>query len=612
MKTKLFITTALILFLIQGFSILKGQDLFRYLDQKSTVLNKDQSRYLEAIKNHPASIEIYLIQFYNISSFTNSKSISFQLPTLSVKASLSYFEQLNGLGFAWGGNFLDQQGSVLFSIYGTDVRSLIHSKVGIFSIKPLGQELHVLVHIDQSKFSPCGCKHPETYPGFKEENSDNLTDEKRSLSKTSMLANRGNPVIDILIVYTQAAKSSVSNINGLITDCISSTNYVCGRSDARATVNKVYSTQVSYTESGDLWTDVCWLKGNGYINNLREQYGADIVVLLVATGNYDGIVYEIRASSSKAFSVVKTDAAFDNLTFAHEIAHIIGGYHDTWPDPDPIYARGYYRKNPDWRTVLGVFDDNFQRIPHYSNPSKDWDGLPTGTAAENNVARVWRERRYTVAGFISSQLSVSISGPSIAPCETGTWTANVSNGTPPYTYQWYHMWVCDGNIKVPCDEWNSVGTNSSMLQMYLCSGNSILRVDVEDSEGITGSDQHYVYDSGGGLKKPALNNSVKEFAGPSDEFILFQNYPNPFNPETEITFFLSEQSNVFVTIKNVLGREVATIANGQFAKGYHQIHWLGQNEDGQAVVGGIYFCCFNITSESGQKFSRIKKMLLLK
>jgi len=86
------------------------------------------------------------------------------------------------------------------------------------------------------------------------------------------------------------------------------------------------------------------------------------------------------------------------------------------------------------------------------------------------------------------------------------------------------------------------------------------------------------------------------------EFSLTQNYPNPFNPSTEISFGLPVSSNVTLTIYNVLGQEVATIANQQFDAGYHTVVWDAGN-----MPSGIYF--YRLSAGS---FTDLKKMVLMK
>ena len=68
------------------------------------------------------------------------------------------------------------------------------------------------------------------------------------------------------------------------------------------------------------------------------------------------------------------------------------------------------------------------------------------------------------------------------------------------------------------------------------------------------------------------------------KFLISQNYPNPFNAQTTIQYSLVELSDVTIEIYDILGRNVATIAEGAKPAGEHQLIW---NADHQP--SGIYF-----------------------
>ena len=68
------------------------------------------------------------------------------------------------------------------------------------------------------------------------------------------------------------------------------------------------------------------------------------------------------------------------------------------------------------------------------------------------------------------------------------------------------------------------------------------------------------------------------------EFALSPAYPNPFNPTTTLSFALPLDSEVFVTIYNLQGREVATLVSTTMEAGYHTVTW-----DANSFSSGIYF-----------------------
>jgi len=110
------------------------------------------------------------------------------------------------------------------------------------------------------------------------------------------------------------------------------------------------------------------------------------------------------------------------------------------------------------------------------------------------------------------------------------------------------------------------------------------------------------------LKDPASSGviDVTEGALPTN-FDLKQNYPNPFNPSTKIRFDLPKKTHVKVTVYNVLGQAVATLANEEMTPGKKEVVWDGTSQTGVKVSSGTYF--YKIIADD---FVSTKKMLLLK
>ena len=90
-------------------------------------------------------------------------------------------------------------------------------------------------------------------------------------------------------------------------------------------------------------------------------------------------------------------------------------------------------------------------------------------------------------------------------------------------------------------------------------------------------------------------------------FTLGQNYPNPFNPSTEIRFSLPRRSAIRLTVFNLLGQEVVTLANGDHMAGEYRLIWDGRDRSGEAVASGLYF----YRLEAGA-YSQTRKMVLVK
>lgn len=91
------------------------------------------------------------------------------------------------------------------------------------------------------------------------------------------------------------------------------------------------------------------------------------------------------------------------------------------------------------------------------------------------------------------------------------------------------------------------------------------------------------------------------------QFALKQNYPNPFNPSTSIAFSLPVKSDVKITIYNILGERVLTLAGNIFDAGQHTIEWDGKDASGNNVASGMY-----LYKMRAGEFRSTRKMFLIK
>ena len=90
-------------------------------------------------------------------------------------------------------------------------------------------------------------------------------------------------------------------------------------------------------------------------------------------------------------------------------------------------------------------------------------------------------------------------------------------------------------------------------------------------------------------------------------FSLKQNFPNPFNSETVIEYSLPRESQLKITVYNLLGQKVKDLIDGESPRGRQKVSWDGKNDRGEVVASGIYFYRLN-----AGEFSQIKKMVFLK
>jgi len=85
-------------------------------------------------------------------------------------------------------------------------------------------------------------------------------------------------------------------------------------------------------------------------------------------------------------------------------------------------------------------------------------------------------------------------------------------------------------------------------------------------------------------------------------FVLAQNHPNPFNPSTTISFDLPRASEVTLKVFDLVGHEVATLANQKMQAGRYSFKW-----DASGMPGGVYF--YRLQTEA---FTQTRKLLLLR
>jgi hypothetical protein len=104
------------------------------------------------------------------------------------------------------------------------------------------------------------------------------------------------------------------------------------------------------------------------------------------------------------------------------------------------------------------------------------------------------------------------------------------------------------------------------------------------------------------IRRNTTNNPLEEPINIPKCLALYQNHPNPFNPVTRIRYQAPVQSEISLKIYNVLGMEVASLADGTVNAGTHAAEW-----DASGFPSGVYFCRLHAGN-----FTEIKKLLLLR
>jgi len=355
-----------------------------------------------ALESHQNSQTILSSSQFVISESTTSLDIP-------IKGTLVTFEKQsastsNSGNTIWIGQ--NQNGdtvTLVQSILG--VTGTIRYENNLFKIAPTNFNNHIITEINEKNIPN------EHHEGFTESVQTHPIELNfNEVINTDITSSSTEAVSDIklLVVYTSAAKSKVADINSLIDLAISETNTGYTNSGVNAKVSLVHKAQVSYTEASNSSTDLTRLAAtnDGYmdeVHTLRDQYAADVVVLVNDVNGYCGQADAIGANAASAFVIVDYDCATGYYSFGHEIGHLQGARHNPENDPTTTpYAFGHGYQDPQsrWRTVMAYnCNSGCTRINYWSNPNKTYNGDVMGTTAKNDNARVLNLTSPTMANF---------------------------------------------------------------------------------------------------------------------------------------------------------------------------------------------------------------------
>ncbi len=126
-------------------------------------------------------------------------------------------------------------------------------------------------------------------------------------------------------------------------------------------------------------------------------------------------------------------------------------------------------------------------------------------------------------------------------------------------------------------------------------------IDIAVLSSIPGKELVYIFPNSKRLPVSIAGNQTDPIK--PNRITLEQNYPNPFNAETVISYQLTVNCEIELSIFNVLGQKVTTLVNRRQETGSYRVTW-----DASDFPSGLYF----YKLETNKRFIQTKKLILLK
>ena len=287
----------------------------------------------------------------------------------------------------WYGQLAGRSDSpVTFVRFGDAVAGTIRRGTDLFRVRYGGPGAHVVSAHQEDRFPTCGTGSGQTGPRT---GSHAATSPPPNTPRTA-----AEDTADVLVVYSPQARSARGGhdaVKALIELAVAESNQAYDNSGTNLRLRLVHMVQTD-DEDSTFSNNLSDLRGQNdgrydEVHALRDEYGADLVALIVRDTDLCGQAYLMTNVSHSfrnwAFSVTSHICATGYYTFGHELGHNMGCAHDRDNASNGAYAYsfGYRTPSNSFRTVLAYSPGS--RIPYFSTPDKSFQGQTLGIPHPN-------------------------------------------------------------------------------------------------------------------------------------------------------------------------------------------------------------------------------------
>lgn len=572
-----------------GFSDVGAQSLFT--DMGQPVLDREQEHYLKTITDNPIN---YSPRFVSV----NFEALEGQSFFFEPNREESYTVVKNDRGEQYG-SLVSWCGSIFTDEEAGDVNMVINGDelVGHFAIgttyyglTPLGKGVHVFYSIDAGSPVTEECMHANDLDYDYVPNKDYLEGADDIYPEEGGAKATGECKIRVLVGYTGAAEGQFTSILAELVNLVNLANASYDNAQVGFNIELAVALQVSYTESGDLGTDLSrWrATSDGFMDDIhtdRTRWRADMCALIVTGGG--GIAY-LSLDYEDTFSVTGT-GNFGVFTFHHELGHNMLCTHDLVNTDQPGTAPyagygeptiGCFRTIMAYQQACGTGACTRVNVWSRSVGTYNCNGTNYAKGGTNNRNR---DRLVLSRGTINGHHTIadnpSYSGDynwfdeeaiHFAGQQTCTYSASGSN-------QWDMFSGSEGSFRA--SESVTLGEgfwarSGSTFTAYLESCSTVT------DEIAANTDPDPDNQDSGSLPTEADTES----SSGGEVIHDLEVFPNPFKEMTTVRFHTHGTERITISMNDMLGREVMVIANAsEFQEGTHTME-IPTN----ALPSGIY------------------------